>query len=264
MDIAETIILSIIQGITEFLPISSSAHLILLPQLTGYADQGLAFDIVLHLGTLTAIVLYYRKDIGNIIYMFFTENPNKNNNAKIGWGLVIATIPVGIFGILFKDYVETELRSIEVIAYATLFFGLLLGLADYLHKQKSTLRNSIEWRDIIIVGMFQALALIPGTSRSGITITAGLLLGLNYKLTTKFSFLLSIPVIALSSGLIILNLLEASESVNWSLLVIGFSLSSITAYITIYFFIKFINKIGMLPFVVYRLILWIFLLFMIK
>jgi len=255
MDIYQAFISAIVQGVSEFLPISSSAHLILLPKIMHLPDQGLAFDVVLHLGTLTAIILYYKKSISTIIYAFFTKNPNNNIDAKLGWGVILGTIPVGVAGLIFKDYIEINLRSIEIIAYSTLIFGLLLGLADFLHKNKPTLKNDINWVDILIIGSFQALALIPGTSRSGITITAGLLLGLSYKFATKFAFLLSIPVIVLSSGLIIIDLFKYPEKIDWLVLSIGFVVSAIVAYITVFFFIRLIEKLGMMPFVVYRVIL---------
>jgi len=255
MDFIQTIILAIVQGVSEFLPISSSAHLILVPKLGDWVDQGLAFDVVLHLGTLSAVIFYYRHSIGEIIVAFFSKNPNADVNAKLGWGVIIATIPVGIAGLLFKGVIEDNLRSPEVIAYATLLFGLLLGLADYLNRKRGTFKTDIGWLDMLIIGIFQALALIPGTSRSGITITAALLLGFGYKLALKFSFLLSIPVIVLSSLLIFVDLYQTPEPVNWIFLATGFLTAGIFAYLTLYFFIKSLEKISMLPFVAYRIIL---------
>lgn len=259
MDSYQALILGVIQGFTEFLPISSSAHLILLPKLTHLPDQGLAFDGVLHFGSLMAVLLYYKKDISQIIYNFFRSN-YKHPDAQIGWGLIIATIPVGIFGLIFKDYIETELRSIEVIAFTSIFFGLLLYIADFLHKKKSEYSAKLTLLPMFIIGMFQVLALIPGTSRSGITITGALLLGLNYKLATKFSFLLSIPVIVLSLALILLDISKTSYHFDIPILAIGFITSFVVAYLTIYFFIKAIEKMGMMPFVIYRVILGIILL----
>ncbi len=255
MDIYQTIILAIVQGVSEFLPISSSAHLILLPKLIGLKDQGLAFDVVLHLGTLSAVIFYYKQSIADISYSFFTKNPRLNHNAKLGWGIIIATIPVGIFGVVFKDYIADDLRSIQVIAISTIFFGILLGFASLLHSKKTTIKKEINIFDILMIGCFQALALIPGTSRSGITITAGLLLGISYKLVTKFAFLLSIPVILASSIYMLIELYGQPQIVDISLLSIGFIVSGISAYIVIFLFINLIEKIGMLPFVIYRLLL---------
>lgn len=254
MDIYQAFILGIIQGFTEFLPISSSAHLILLPKITNLPDQGLAFDGVLHFGSLMAVLLYYKKDITKIIYNFFTKN-YQNPDAKIGWGLILATIPVGIFGLIFKDYIEVNLRSMQVIAYATIFFGLLLYIADFTNKKRIEFKTELTLLPMFLIGVAQAIALIPGTSRSGITITAALLLGFNYKLAAKFSFLLSIPVIILSMLLIGVDLIEIPQNFDFIALFIGFTTSFIVAYLTIYFFIKIIEKIGMLPFVIYRLLL---------
>ncbi|WXT99951.1 MAG: Undecaprenyl-diphosphatase [Catillopecten margaritatus gill symbiont] len=255
MDLIQTIVLAVVQGISEFLPISSSAHLILVPKFTSWTDQGLAFDVVLHLGTLTAVIVYYRRSISAIITAFFSKSPQLSEDAKLGWGVILATIPVGIIGLLFKETIQVHLRSPEVIAYATVIFGLLLGFADYINRKRNSLRESINWLDIAIIGCFQAIALIPGTSRSGITITAALLLGLSYKLALKFSFLLSIPVITLSSLLIFVDLYQTPEQVNWLFLGIGFIITGVVAYLTLYFFIKSLDTMSMLPFVVYRIIL---------
>lgn len=259
MDIYQAFILAIVQGITEFLPISSSAHLILLPKLTNLPDQGLAFDIVVHFGTLFAVILYYKKEISSILYHFFSNNYH-HPDAIIGRGVLVATIPVGIAGLLFKDDIETHLRSVEVIAIATIFFGLLLYFADFLHKKRVEFKQKLTILPMFIIGVFQVLALIPGTSRSGITITAALLLGFGYKLATKFSFLLSIPLIIVSATLIGIDIIKTPQHFDLVLLIVGFAVSFITAYIIIYFFIKFIEQISMTPFVLYRLGLGIVLL----
>ena len=261
MDWYQALILGIIQGITEFLPISSSAHLILLPKLTDLPDQGLLFDVVVHMGTLLGVILYYQKTIANILYHFFTKNPNTNHYAKLGWGVLLGTIPVGVAGFLFKDMIETDFRSTEVIAYATIGFGLFLYLASYFHSRARYHSEYISLLQMIFIGMFQALALIPGTSRSGITITAGLLLGLHLKTLTQFAFLLSIPVIILSLGLLSFESLSTDLSTDWLILVVGFGASFFSALLVLALFIKLIETIGMLPFVVYRVILGLVLLF---
>lgn len=263
MDSFQAFILGLIQGVSEFLPISSSAHLILLPKLTDLPDQGLAFDITVHFATLLAVILYYKKDIANIITSFFKYSPNINNDAKMGWGIILATIPVGICGLIFKDYIEINLRSTEVIAYTTIIFGLVLYLATFLHNKKDELKDNLTLGVMFIVGVFQALALIPGVSRSGVTITAGLLLGLSYKILVKFAFLFSIPVIVISMGLITLDLINTPESINWIVLGVGFFTAFMSAYVVIFVFLKMINLIGMLPFVVYRIILGVALLYII-
>jgi len=257
MDIFQTTVLALIQGLTEFLPISSSAHLLFPSEIFNWPDQGLAFDVVLHLGTLSAIVYYYRCSLHSMSNDFFRSFKTKQltADAKLAWGVILGTIPVGLAGLLFKDFIELNLRSIEVVAYTTIIFGLLLGLSDWLHRKKDKLREIITWRDVVIVGLFQAVALVPGTSRSGITITAALLLGLSYKLSLKFAFLLSIPVIILSTLLMTLDLTNSANTIDWLSLLLGFVISAIAAYATISMFIRLVDRVGMLPFVLYRLLL---------
>lgn len=257
MDIFQTVVLALIQGLTEFLPISSSAHLLFPSELLDWSDQGLAFDVVLHLGTLSAVVYYYRASLLLMTQDFFLsfETRQLTDDAKLAWGVLLGTIPVGLVGLLFKDFVEVNLRSVEVIAYATLIFGLLLGFADWAHRKKDKLREVISWSDVIVIGIFQAIALVPGTSRSGITITAALLLGLSYKLSLKFAFLLSIPVIILSTFLMSIDLVSSGDSIDWISLIMGFVVSGFVAYATISIFIRLVDRVGMLPFVFYRLLL---------
>lgn len=262
MDIFQTIVLALIQGFSEFLPISSSAHLILVPKFTSWNDQGLAFDVIVHLGTLTAVVYYYRLIIKTLWCDFFHSVAKCQNigQSKLAWGIVLGTIPVGIVGLLFKDFIVLNLRSVEVIAYATLLFGGLLGVANWLNTRNKQPRNQLNWCDVSFIGVMQALALIPGVSRSGIVITAGLLIGLSQKITVQFAFLLSIPVISLSALLLLLELWQQPLRVDWLLLFLGFAISALSAYWTIVFFIKLLDKIGMMPFVIYRLLLGLLLL----
>lgn len=262
MDLLHAIILALIQGFSEFLPISSSAHLILLPKINNWQDQGLAFDVVVHLGTLTAVAGYFRKDISTIINDFINSIALKKEfgDSKLAWGVILGTIPVGLIGLIFKDIIETDFRNLEVIAYTTIIFGLLLWFADWVNNNNKSPREHINWVDVIVISSFQAIALIPGTSRSGITITAGFLLGLSKYAAVRFSFLLSIPVIILSSTLIIIDLYKIGDNANWYFLILAFLISSISAYLTIALFIKLLDKVGILPFVIYRLILGIILL----
>ena len=262
MDIFQTITLSLIQGLTEFLPISSSAHLVLLPKFFAWPDQGLAFDVVLHFGTLSAIIYYYRNSLLVMTHDFISSIQTRKieGEALLAWGVLLGTIPVGLAGLIFQDSIELNLRTIEVIAFSTLFFGLLLGFSDWLNRFMGRNREIIQGSDILIIGCFQALALIPGTSRSGITITAALLIGLSRSLSVKFSFLLSIPVIAVAMILNTFDLANHVDSVDWSLLLLGFIISAITAYATIVFFIRLVERIGLLPFVIYRLLLGVLLL----
>jgi undecaprenyl-diphosphatase len=262
MDIFQTVVLSLIQGLSEFLPISSSAHLILVPKLSDWADQGLGFDVVVHLGTLSAVVYYYRSIIRHLAVDFYYSITQTQTvgQSKLAWAILVGTIPVGLVGLLFKDYIEINLRSIEVIAYSTLIFGLLLGLASWYSANNDKPREIIGWLDVTFVGFMQAIALVPGVSRSGITITAGLLIGLSRNMAIQFAFLLSIPVIMLSAMLIILDMYNQPQSVDWSVLVVGFIVAAISSYFTIVFFIKLLDRVGLMPFVVYRVVLGVLLL----
>lgn len=257
MELLQILILAAVQGLTEFLPISSSAHLILAPLVTGYADQGLAFDVAVHVGTLTAVIGYFRQEvvaIGGDFFRSWVTPAARSRESRLGWMIVIATIPVGIFGLLMKSLVETDLRASLVIAITTIGFGILLLAADKLGK-RSRDEYTIGWRDALIIGVFQAMAIIPGTSRSGATMTAGLFLGLSRKAASRFSFLISIPTIVMSGGLLTLDLIESNTPVEWSSIALGVVLAFATAYLCIHFFLQFIERIGMLPFVIYRFLL---------
>ena len=257
MEFLQILILAMVQGLTEFLPISSSAHLILAPLVTGYADQGLAFDVAVHVGTLAAVVGYFRREVVAIGGDFFRSwvNPAaRSRESRLGWMIVIATIPVGLFGLLMKSLVETDLRAPLVIAITTIGFGILLLAADKLGK-RSRDEYTIGWRDALVVGLFQAMAIIPGTSRSGATMTAGLFLGLTRKAASRFSFLISIPTIIMSGGLLTLDLLQSDVPVEWGSIMLGVGLAFVSAYLCIHFFLQFIERIGMTPFVIYRLVL---------
>ena len=255
MDIAHIVILAIVQGLTEFLPISSSAHLILVPLILQWPDQGLVFDIAVHLGSLLAVLIYFR---GDVVAMAIAWGKNVSGGASsevsrlAGW-VRLGTIPAVIAGLIFKDIIATELRSPWVIAIATILFALLLWVAD-LNKPKIRNENQLKWSDVLTIGCFQALALIPGTSRSGITMTAGLLLGLTRQAAARFSFLLSIPIILASASLQILELLQTSQSIDWPALLLSVVLSALSAGICIHLFLGLIEKIGMLPFVIYRML----------
>jgi len=256
MDFIQILVLGLVQGLTEFLPISSSAHLILVPELTGWPDQGLAFDVSVHLGTLSAVILYFRRELISMSRSWTASVTGKgfDQEARLAWAVLLGTIPVGIAGLAFKDVVETTLRSPFVIASATLVFGLLLWWADARCRGERN-EHSIGWKDVLIIGIGQALALIPGTSRSGATMTAGLMVGLSRKASARFSFLLSIPVIVLAGGLEIIEYLETANIADIQPLLLGALISGVSAFICIHYFLKVLENIGMLPFVIYRLAL---------
>ena len=252
METIQTILLAMIQGLTEFLPISSSAHLILLSEILGWNDQGLIFDISLHFGTLLAVIFYFKNDI----YQMFSHSHFKDISTLINspLGIIsIATLPIVIVGGLFSGFIEENLRSSFVIALATVFFGVLLYLSDrktHLAIEKKVMTVGLG----LIIGLSQILAVIPGTSRSGITITAALFLGFSRTEAARFSFLLSIPVIIAGN---ILGIFEFSQIENmifdYSDLLLGIGISFVIAYLTIKWFISFVERIGMLPFVIYRI-----------
>lgn len=260
MDIIQIIVLALVQGLTEFLPISSSAHLILVPFVTDWPDQGLAFDVAVHVGTLTAVVLYFRKEINKMFFAWLQSLKGKHSeDSKLAWGVLIGTIPVGLAGLLYKDFISEHLRTPLVIAVTTLIFGFLLWYADWSGKRQRD-EHSLSWKDIIVIGCAQAIALIPGTSRSGITITAGLLLGLTASAAARFSFLLSIPVIVLAGGVETLDYLAVASMNDMNDLIIGALISAVSAYLCIHFFLLLLERVGMTPFVIYRLFLGIILL----
>lgn len=254
MSTFQSIVLALIQGITEFLPISSSAHLILPKELLAWPDQGLAFDVAVHVGSLVAVLSYFRKDVGNLIVGWFSSITRKQDTqeGKLAWCILIATLPAAFAGLLFGDFIELYLRSTKVIAVTTILFALALWWADAKGSSKKQLAD-MTLKLAIVIGIAQALALVPGTSRSGITITAALLLGFGRTEAARFSFLLAIPVILLSGAYMSLKLL--SETIDWSTLITGIVVSGISAYLCIHYFLGFIQRIGMLPFVIYRLLL---------
>ncbi len=260
MDFLQILILALVQGVTEFLPVSSSAHLILVPILSGWEDQGLAFDVAVHVGTLSAVVLYFRRELSKmtVSWLGSVTGRGMDADARLAWAVLLGTIPVGLCGLLFKDLIEEHLRHPYVLASTTLLFALLLWWADARSRGQRD-EYTIGWLDILFIGLAQALALIPGTSRSGATMTAALFLGLSRQAAARFSFLLSIPVIVLAGGLTTLDYLETASIDDMQPLMLGALLSGVSAYFCIHYFLKLLEKIGMMPFVIYRIVLAVFL-----
>lgn len=257
------IVLALLQGLTEFLPISSSAHLILVPKILGWPDQGLAFDVAVHVGTLAAVILYFRKTLVTLTIDWFSSVSRQQTvgESKLAWAILFGTIPVGLTGLLLGGLIETVMRNPLIIAATTIIFGLLLGWADWSGKRVRS-EQQLTWRDVLFIGAAQAISLIPGTSRSGITLTAGLILGLTREAAARFSFLLSIPVIVLAGGLKTIELVKSPSIVDWSAMLFGALISGISAYLCIFLFMKMLQRIGMWPFVIYRLILGIVLIWL--
>ena len=261
MDYFQVVVLALIQGVTEFLPVSSSAHLILPVYLLDWPDQGLSFDIAVHAGTLSAVLIYFRDDLKNFgeAGIELWSDRRVNEHASLIGKVILATTPIVIAGYFLTPIIKHELRSLTVIAMATIGFGLLLGIADR-RPQPRTQLTSISYVEALFIGAMQVLALIPGTSRSGITITAALLVGLNRAHAARFSFLLSIPAIGGASILAIQEASVTDLNTNWPSFVLGMGISGITAYLCINIFLRLINRIRLMPFVIYRVLLGSFLL----
>jgi undecaprenyl-diphosphatase len=249
------IILGIVQGLTEFLPISSSAHLILMPHLFGWDDQGLNHDVAAHVGTLVAVCWFLRRDVQDIA----TGLLQKHTEVSIrSWRMVgflaVGTLPVIFSGLLLRDTVATTFRAPLLIAGTTLFYATLLWSADRFGRRMRG-QSALTWRDVIIIGVAQALAIVPGTSRSGITMTAAMFLGLERRAAVHFSFLLSIPAILLAAAWETLHMLLGADAMPWGTMGVVALSAAITAYIAIHYFVKFIDRTGMGPYVLYRLML---------
>ena len=262
MDFIQVLILALVQGITEFLPISSSGHLILPAQILGWKDQGLAFDVAVHIGTLGAVLAYFRKDILAIAFDWLGSLVGKGStfNSRLGWYLIFATLPAVVFGLVLKSLgLDEAMRTVAVISGTTLIFGALLGWADLKGKRVQPLEE-ISFKQAMLIGFAQAVALIPGTSRSGITMTAALLMGMTRDAAARFSFLLSIPVIVGAGSLLIKDLIESTMPVDWGTLSLGALTAFVSAWLCVHYFLAFINRIGLMPFVIYRMILGIVLL----
>ena len=260
MEWYQAVVLALVQGLTEFLPISSSAHLILAPELLGWKDQGLAFDVAVHVGSLVAVLAYFWRDVWVLLrdWVLCLQHRKAVGESTLAWAVIVGTIPVGLAGLFLGDVVETVLRSPSVIAYATIGFGLLLYGAD--RKEGARDLGELTLKIALIIGLFQALALIPGASRSGVTIMAALMLGFSRVSAARFSFLLSIPVIVLAGGLKGMELVSLGEQVQWGILLLGAVVSGLSAYLCIALFLRLIAKTSMTPFVVYRLGLGVVLL----
>ena len=260
MDLHQVIVLALIQGITEFLPISSSAHLILPAELTAWPDQGLRFDVAVHLGSLTAVVIYFRAELAAFAADVFRLRAGAS--VSLFSKVAVATVPAALAGLLFKPFIESELRTIGVIAVATMAFAIPLWWAD--RRTTSTRdEHALSYGQAAVIGLAQAMALVPGASRSGVTITAALLVGLGRQGAARFSFLLAIPTIAGAALLTAVDARTAPEVVPWTYLGLGFAVSAVAAYACIRAFIALVNRTGMTPYVVYRLalgaaLLWFF------
>ncbi len=255
MSVLHAIVLGIVQGITEFLPVSSSGHLILVPALLGWPEQPLAFDTVIHLGTLCAVLVALREDLPKLF----------ENRARLGRTILAASIPALGIGYLFKDQIETSLRSPMVVAFSLALWGALLWIADR-HSRHSRVSpddvRAVGYRRALFIGLMQSLALIPGTSRSGVTITAGLFTGLSRETAARFSFLLSIPATAAAGAFGLLQVIRGAEPIPLLPLLAGFLTSFLAGLFAIRFLLKILKGQSYVPFAIYRIalavvVLWV-------
>ncbi len=249
-------VLAIVQGLTEFLPISSSGHLVLVPYLVEWPDQGLAFDVAVHFGSLLAVCAFFRNDLMGLLRggAQVLSGDMKSPQATMALGIGLGTIPAAVAGLLFAGWIEANLRDPRIIVYTLAGYGILMALADrYARREKSI--SEVRIRDALIIGVAQALALVPGTSRSGVTITAGRLLGFERQDAARFSFLLSAPVILLATVYKGAELVLGDNNVAWGELALGVVVSAVVAYISIEFFMRVVSRIGLAPFAIYRLLL---------
>ncbi len=252
----QVVVLAIVQGISEFLPISSSGHLVLVPVFFGWADQGLAFDVAVHFGSLVAVCAYFWSDVvglvrgGLRVATFKVDTFQSQMALAIGLG----TLPAAIAGLTLAGWIESNLRSPAVIVFTLSGYAILMVLADRLGRRDRTITH-VTIKDAVIIGCAQALALVPGTSRSGVTITAGRMLGFDRHDAARFSFLLSVPVILLATVYELGGLFLSDTIVPWLELGVAAVVAAIVAYLSIGFFMKVVSRIGLLPFAIYRLIL---------
>jgi undecaprenyl-diphosphatase len=252
----QVVILAIVQGLTEFLPISSSGHLVLVPVFFGWTDQGLAFDVAVHFGSLIAVLIFFRSDIHALLrggVQVLGANV-KTIESRMALGIALGTIPAALAGLLLADWIEANLRSPAIIVFTLSGYAVLMMLADRFGRRTREI-SSVLISDAFLIGVAQALALVPGTSRSGVTITAAMALGFERQDAARFSFLLAVPVILLATLYSLIGLVNVDTAVAWGQLAIGVLVSAIVAYLSIEFFMRFVSRIGLMPFAIYRLVL---------
>lgn len=266
LTIWQAVWLALLQGATEFLPISSSAHLVLLPRLVGWSDQGLAFDVAVNTGTLLAVIAYFRREVGQLLVGLWrwVRQPAKvlevlgeegDSDARLALQLLVGTVPAAVFGLVAQDWISTSGRSPALIAGTSIGFGILLWVADRFGLREKTM-SELGWRAAILVGLAQALALIPGTSRSGVTMTAALLLGFDRTTAARFSFLLAIPIGLLAAGKTALDaVLEGLPVGSLGPMLLALAVAAAAAYLVIAWLLAWLRRQSMTPFAVYRVVL---------
>jgi undecaprenyl-diphosphatase len=258
----EALVLGVVQGLTEFLPISSSAHILIVSQLLGWSDPGAAFTAVTQIGTEAAVIIYFRRDIIRIISAWWHSLRNasarSNIDAKMGWYVIVGTIPIVVLGLTFSSQIETAARNLYLVAVVLIVFGVILGAADRLGRKARSL-DQLTLRDGILYGFGQAMALIPGVSRSGATITAGLTLGYTREAAARYSFLLAIPAV-LGSGFYEASRIGSGSNVEWGPTLLATAVALVIGYSVIAWLLRWISTHSYTPFVVYRVLLGILVL----
>ena len=253
----EALVLGIVQGLTEFLPISSSAHLLIVSQLAGWQDPGAAFTAVSQIGTETAVIVYFRRDIARILRAWSRSlrhrEARRDPDARMGWLVIIGTVPIAVLGLTFAGAIETSARNLWLVAATLIGFGVVLGLADRLGRKSRDL-GSLRWRDGLILGLGQALALIPGVSRSGATISTGLLLGFTRESAARYAFLLAVPAV-LASGLYESTKIGEDTTVRWGPTILATVVAFAVGYAVIAWLLRWLVTRSFTPFVVYRIAL---------
>ncbi len=270
MPLSHAFVLGLIQGLTEFLPVSSSGHLIFFPVLFGWQDQGVLFDAVVHLGTLVAVCIYFRNKLWLLVKGFFSRGPELATERRMAWLLLLSIIPAGLVGVLFGDWIEMNLRAAWVVGIDMIVWGVVLFFADRYARAREVRgtaveNNALTWRKVLGIGVAQAIALLPGTSRSGITMSAGFFAGLGRSSAAEFSFLMSVPIITLAGLSALLSVVKhGSDAVGPSALAVGFVTSAIAGFVAIWGIMKLLQTSRLTPFVVYRLLLGLILLLFVR
>ncbi len=251
----QAIVLGVIQGLTEFLPISSSGHLLIFSQLFGWTDPGAAFTAVTQIGTETAVLIYFAKDIWRILRAWFGQfaHPETRGDpdVRMGWLVIVGTIPIGLLGFIFSDQIETIARNLYLVSFTLIVFGIVLGVADRTARSIHTL-GELTVRDGIIFGFAQAVSLIPGVSRSGATISAGLFMGYNREAATRYAFLLAIPAV-LASGFYQALDIGSDPAVAWGPTILATIIAFFIGYAVIAWLIRYVSTNSYMPFVIYRI-----------
>jgi undecaprenyl-diphosphatase len=262
LTLLQLIVLAVVQGLTEFLPVSSSAHLILVSWFMHWPDQGLVTDVAIHFGTLFAVLLYFRGDLANMLRAVIrpqADAATAQNRRLLGF-LALASVPVILVGGLAHGWVEAHLRDVRVIAISTLVFGLALWLVDARCARQRVL-SDLGLRHALWIGLAQVLALVPGASRAGVTLTMGRLLGFDAVSAARFSFLLAIPVLAAAGGFGMLQVVAGDSTLDWGGFALAVVFAALAGWICIAAFLALLERFGLLPFVIYRLVLGVVLLY---